>query len=718
MLKNVAGQHIAAQLIAKADGTPITSGTTTVYVTIDGGTQGSGGGTVTHKGNGEWDYAPTQGETNGNHIAYTWVHADAINVTKDVYTIPSTPWTEDEKEQIRYRMQLNGTQTAPATNAPLQMPVSTDALNQSEQFAQDLAEIFDNTAPRKRLYVEGIDINPPEGTTGIDITGEGFPLNITCQNSANLPAITIKGGGTTGEEIHLTNGKTNLLNLIRAEILNATGLNDYPNSSVGRRLSRIPNEDPGTEGGLPTVDAENRIAGIQGTKNTLDALNDISSTGAEAAAAAALNTYNGPTKAELDAAQASIEALIDQVLNNTTLPNTLYVDAAGGNDGNDGSTWAKAKATLTAAKNAATAGTTIFVAASNYNENNLLKDGVNWHFYTGAIVDYTGAGPGGILDDSANGANGAIKCRITGQGVFTSSATFAGDLIHIENANSQIFLTCDHIGEDTNETGVYDSGVTLAAGYLRIKCNSIDAKALAGAFTTQLTGGTLDLIGKMIIGDGVRNTGALVNIFGDLSTHNYCVDSTDTGAITNIYNSTLQTITPLDTGAIHASAGIINAYNSKLLNNKPSGNPATVEISAGGHIYLNNCALKNENATGLEINNDGGEIVIANTDYDTSKTNGTITFAPANSGGGATPAEVKDKIIEALSVDTYSDPSAPPPNPASLKDMIAWIFARGLGVFVQTAIDQTLKNRAGDANIAQRTIEATPTQVTLGEWQP
>lgn len=187
----------------------------------------------------------------------------------------SGDWTADEKEQIRYRLQLDGTQTAPAADAPLQMPVSTDALNQSEQFAQDLAGILDNTAPRKRLYIEGIDITPPEGTTGIDITGEGFPLNIACQNSQNIPAITIKGGGTTGEEIHLVNGVTNLLNLIRAEILNATGLNDYPNSSVGKRLSRIPNEDPGTEGGLPTVDSENRIAGIQGTKNQLDDLNDL-----------------------------------------------------------------------------------------------------------------------------------------------------------------------------------------------------------------------------------------------------------------------------------------------------------------------------------------------------------------------------------------------------------------------------------------------------------
>jgi hypothetical protein len=42
--------------------------------------------------------------------------------------------------------------------------------------------------------------------------------------------------------------------------------------SLAERLSRIPNVAPAANGGLPTVDASNRIAGIAGTINTLDAL--------------------------------------------------------------------------------------------------------------------------------------------------------------------------------------------------------------------------------------------------------------------------------------------------------------------------------------------------------------------------------------------------------------------------------------------------------------
>ena len=54
MIKNTSGQAVSAQLVAVADGEDVTSGTTTIYVTGDAGTQASGGGTVTHEGNGCW----------------------------------------------------------------------------------------------------------------------------------------------------------------------------------------------------------------------------------------------------------------------------------------------------------------------------------------------------------------------------------------------------------------------------------------------------------------------------------------------------------------------------------------------------------------------------------------------------------------------------------------------------------------------------------------
>ena len=70
MRKNVASQTISAQLNSKTDGSAVTSGTTTVYVTGDAGTQASGGGTVTHEGQGCWSYVPTQAETNYSHVSF------------------------------------------------------------------------------------------------------------------------------------------------------------------------------------------------------------------------------------------------------------------------------------------------------------------------------------------------------------------------------------------------------------------------------------------------------------------------------------------------------------------------------------------------------------------------------------------------------------------------------------------------------------------------
>ena len=81
MRRNVASQPVSAQLNALANGAPVTTGTTTVYVTGDNGTQtvGSvGSGAATHKGQGQWSYVPAQAETNYAHVVFTFVNSLAI----------------------------------------------------------------------------------------------------------------------------------------------------------------------------------------------------------------------------------------------------------------------------------------------------------------------------------------------------------------------------------------------------------------------------------------------------------------------------------------------------------------------------------------------------------------------------------------------------------------------------------------------------------------
>jgi len=91
MRKNVASQVVAFQMIATANGSPVTTGTPTVYYTVDGGTQGTGGGTATHEGQGQWSYVPAQAETNGNHVAFTMVLTNAINQTVNIWPVAFDP---------------------------------------------------------------------------------------------------------------------------------------------------------------------------------------------------------------------------------------------------------------------------------------------------------------------------------------------------------------------------------------------------------------------------------------------------------------------------------------------------------------------------------------------------------------------------------------------------------------------------------------------------
>lgn len=92
MRKNVASQKVGAQLVSATDGSAFT-GSVTVYVTGDAGTQAAGSvgsGACTHEGNGYHTYAPAQAETNYDLIAFTFTGTGAVPVTLQVYTLPTT----------------------------------------------------------------------------------------------------------------------------------------------------------------------------------------------------------------------------------------------------------------------------------------------------------------------------------------------------------------------------------------------------------------------------------------------------------------------------------------------------------------------------------------------------------------------------------------------------------------------------------------------------
>lgn len=161
-------------------------------------------------------------------------------------------------------------------------------------------------------------------------------------------------------------------------------------------------------------------------------------------------------------------------------------------------------ATLALAKAAAASGDTIVVYPGTYNEKDLLKNGVNWFFYPGANVTYSGSANGGIFDDTATGANGAVTCVIAGYGTFTSTGSgTTNNIVLLGNASSNITIYADTM-QTTGHRTINVPGT--APAYLWIKARKIQATNSGAIYTLNAT-----LYGMYIEADYITGTGGAVS---------------------------------------------------------------------------------------------------------------------------------------------------------------------------------------------------------------
>ena len=84
--KNVASQNFTFAMINASTGAADASATVGVFVTKDNGSQASGAGTVTNSGNGQYNYAPTQAETNATDVGFLMTATGDIPVNYDFHT--------------------------------------------------------------------------------------------------------------------------------------------------------------------------------------------------------------------------------------------------------------------------------------------------------------------------------------------------------------------------------------------------------------------------------------------------------------------------------------------------------------------------------------------------------------------------------------------------------------------------------------------------------
>ena len=91
MRKNVAGQHITFALVVASTGAALVGASPAGFISKDGAAQAALTGTFTGLGNGQYDYAPVQAETNANEMGLLFTAATAVPVGITIYTTAADP---------------------------------------------------------------------------------------------------------------------------------------------------------------------------------------------------------------------------------------------------------------------------------------------------------------------------------------------------------------------------------------------------------------------------------------------------------------------------------------------------------------------------------------------------------------------------------------------------------------------------------------------------
>ena len=134
--KNVAGQVVGCQLVDRTHSADDYTGTVTVYIVKDGGSQviGSvGSGLAADKGHGYFEYLPSQEETNADHVAFSFHGAGAVHVTRYFYTIGFDP-TVDLLARL---VALDVTTGAVASGAATTTAIPTDLTETDTDYWKD-----------------------------------------------------------------------------------------------------------------------------------------------------------------------------------------------------------------------------------------------------------------------------------------------------------------------------------------------------------------------------------------------------------------------------------------------------------------------------------------------------------------------------------------------------------------------------------------------------
>ena len=211
MLKNTASQSISA-LILDTAGAPVLTGTTTVYVTGDAGSQASAG-TATYSGNGVWNFAPSQANTNYDEISFLFSSGatDAVNTNLTVFTTPELLATEAKQDTQKAETVLILADTAEIANLNDFNPASDDVAkvilvattttNTDMRGTDSANTLAPDNVGIAAIEVDTQDIQSQIGTAGAGLTAIDLPnqtMNITGSLSGSVGSVSGSVESVTG----------------------------------------------------------------------------------------------------------------------------------------------------------------------------------------------------------------------------------------------------------------------------------------------------------------------------------------------------------------------------------------------------------------------------------------------------------------------------------------------------------------------------------------
>jgi hypothetical protein len=244
----------------------------------------------------------------------------------------SGDWTSTEKNQIRYRLGIDGTTATPSASPQLNVPTaSANASAVRTELTTELGRI--DVATSTRLATAGYTTPPTAAAIRSEIDTSSTKLDVAVGTrlasasyvapaNSDITAIKAKTDNLPSDPadessiqaaiaaIPTAPSASTVASAVRTELTTELGRIDVATST---RLAAVDyTAAPTASANATAVRSElaTELARIDVATSTRNAIAPLDSTATQAAAAAALNAYDPPTKAELDSAEADIIAAL------------------------------------------------------------------------------------------------------------------------------------------------------------------------------------------------------------------------------------------------------------------------------------------------------------------------------------------------------------------------------------------------------------------------